>query len=92
MDITVEGKHYEGILKEIHILFVDFCQKLSDDSCLHFSPFMFVLEGALISRYFDWNSETVRLTGDKVEKICTSELNYVPFLYVFGSVGLMLVC
>lgn len=39
-----------------------------------------------MSRYFDWNSETVELTGDKVTKICTSTLNYIPFMYVFGSV------
>ena len=50
---------------------------------------MYGLEGEFKLRYFNWNKETVRLTGDKVEKICTSDLNYVPFLYVFGSVCLM---
>ena len=38
-------------------------------------------------RYFDWNRETVELTGDKVNKVCTSSLNYIPFYYIFGSVG-----
>ena len=40
----------------------------------------------LTHRYFDWNRETVELTGDKVNKVCTSDLNYIPFYYIFGSV------
>ena len=41
----------------------------------------------LIIRYFDWNKETVSLTGDRVNKVCTSPYNYIPFYYIFGSVG-----
>ena len=37
--------------------------------------------------YFDWNAENIRMTGDKINRICTHELNYIPFYYVFGSVG-----
>lgn len=75
-NIEVEGKLVTGILW-LYCLPIDFCSTLADGSCLHFSPFM----------YFDWNTENVRMTGDKINRICTHELNYIPFYYVFGSVG-----
>lgn len=40
----------------------------------------------LMNRYFDWNRETVKMTGDRVNKVCTSSYNYIPFYYIFGSV------
>lgn len=45
MEITVDGKTYDGNLKEMVVINVDFCQTLTDGSCLHFSPFMFALRG-----------------------------------------------
>ena len=41
----------------------------------------------LILRYFDWNKETITLTGDRVNKVCNSPYNYIPLYYIFGSVG-----
>lgn len=39
--------------------------------------------------YFDWNAEMIRLTGDKIDTICTHEKNYIPFYYIFGSVPVL---
>lgn len=84
MDITVDGHTYEGReaafagLQTFVIAWPTTAACTSVHSCSD--------TNTLTRRYFDWNRETVELTGDKVNKVCTSSLNYIPFYYIFGSV------
>ena len=85
MDITVDGHTYEGRREGFagQQTFVTAWPMTVACTSVH----LCITSTFITCRYFDWNRETVELTGDKVNKVCTSSLNYSPFYYIFGSVG-----